>query len=78
MELACGISKEQIPQIASAFEIEIHRQKGEIVCNVKETESVVKLDAIEDGSRFRTEMNVIEMQIAMAIENPMLFNPLAK
>ena len=48
VELARGISEKQVPQVASAFEIKIHRQEREIVGNVDETESVIKLDAIED------------------------------
>ena len=73
-QFACSISEKQIPHVASAFEIKIHRQKGEIVGDVDETKPIVELNAIEDGRRFRREMDVIEMQIAMAIKNPMLLN----
>src|SRR5437899_1225377 len=48
LKFAGGGLQSQICQIAAAFEIEVHRQEGEIVGNVDETESVIKLDAIED------------------------------
>src|SRR5205823_8085671 len=70
----CGISEKQVSQIRAAFEIKIHRQKGEIVGDVNESKPVVKLNAIENRSRFRREMNMIQMQVAVAIENPMLLN----
>ena len=75
MKLAHRGLKKQIRQVASAFQIKIHPQKREIVCNVDETEAIVELDAIEDRGRGGSEMDVIEMQIAVAIENPMLLNP---
>src|SRR5439155_17433408 len=78
VELARGISEEQVPQVASAFEIKIHRQEREIVGNVDEAKPIVKLDAIEDSSRFRREMDVVEVQIPMTIANAVLLNPLAK
>ena len=56
------------------FEIKIHREKCEIVRDVDEAEAVVELDAIEDGHRLRREMDVIEVQIAVAIANPTLLN----
>ena len=52
------------------FEVEIHRQKCQVVRDVDEAESIVELYTIEDGYRFRREMDVIETQIAMAIANP--------
>jgi len=70
--------QKQLRQIASTVEVKIHRQKCEIVGDINETKPVVKLDAIEDGGCFRSEMDVIEVQIAVAIENPMLLNPIAK
>src|ERR1044071_2615436 len=41
-----------ISKIAATLEIEIHRQKSEIVCDIDEAKPVVKLDAIENGGRF--------------------------
>ena len=77
-KFACRISEKQVSRVPSAFEIEIHCQKREVVGDVYETEAVVKLDAIEDGGRLRSEMDVIEVQIAVAIKNPVVFNPLAQ
>lgn len=60
------------------LEIKIHRQEGEVIRDVDEAEPVVEFDAIEDGCRFRREMNVIEVQVAMAIANPALLNTFLK
>ena len=73
-KVARSISQKQVSQVTSALEIEIHRQKREVVGDVDEAESVVELDAIKDGGRLRAKMDVIEMQIAVAIEDPMLLN----
>ena len=60
------------------FEIKVHGQKCEIIRDVDEAEAIVKLDAIEDGRRFRSNMDVIEVQIAVAIANPVLLNSFPK
>ena len=75
-EFARGISKQEVTKLVLHLEIEIHRQKCEIIRDVDEAESIVELDTIEDGCRFRREMDVIEAQIAMAIANPPLLNAL--
>ena len=65
-------------RVRAAFEIKVHRQKCEIVRDVDEAEAVVKLDAIEDDVALRSDMDVIEVQIAVAIANPMLLNSFPK
>ena len=78
MKFPCAISKEQIPQIASAFEIKIHRQKRDIISNVDEAETIVEFDAIKNGCRFRSQMNVVQVDITVAIPDPVLLNSPAK
>ena len=61
LKFARCVSEKRVSQVAPAFEIEIHRQKRDIVCDVDKAKAVVELDAVEDGNRFRREMDVVEM-----------------
>ena len=70
--------EKQVRQVAATFEIEIHRQEGDVVCDVDETETVVELDAIEDRQCLRRDVNVVEVQIAMTVADPVLLNSLKK
>src|SRR5437899_1649962 len=77
-KFAGRVSKQQIRQISAAFEVKIHCQEREIVRDVDETEPVVELDAIEDRQPVRREVNVVEVEIAMAIADSMLLHSLEK
>src|SRR5207249_9565929 len=76
-KFARRISEKQICQVASLFEIEIHRQKGEIVSDIDEAEAVVEFDAIENRQCSWRDVDVIEVEIAVAIVNAMLLNSFA-
>ena len=58
------------------FEVEIHREKGEIVRDVDEAQAIAELDAIENRDRFRRDVDVIEVQVAMAIANALFCDAL--
>ena len=72
------ISQKQICEVASPFEIEVHRQKGEIIGDVDKAETVVEFDAIENRQCSWRDVDVIEVEIAVAIVNAMLLNSFAK
>ena len=72
------ISEKQICQVASPLEIEIHRQKGEIVSDIDEAEAIVEFDAIENRQCIWRDVDVVEVEIAVAIVNAMLLNSFAK
>ena len=55
--------------------VEIHCQKGEVVRPIEIAETIVELDAVVDRKMPRTQMNMLEAQIAMAIANSMFTHP---
>src|SRR5207244_10795031 len=78
LKVAGRLVAKQVRQFAATFEIEIHRQEGDVVCDVDETETVVELDAIEDRQCLRRDVNVVEVEIAMTVADPVLLNSLKK
>ena len=59
-------------QIGAALVIEIHGQKGGVVGHVHVAEAVVELDAVVDLQRAGREMNVLQMQVPVAVEDASL------
>ena len=55
--------------------VEIHGQKSEVVRPIKVAETIVELDAIVNRKMPRSQMNVLQAQIAMAIANSMFTSP---
>jgi hypothetical protein len=62
-------AQKQIREIVSSFEVEIHREKGEVVRDIDKAEAIVELDAVEDGDRVARDVYVFETQIAVTIED---------
>ncbi len=54
------------------MKIQIHRQKSRIARDIKVAEAVVELDAVIDMQCVIRHVDVIEMQVAMAIADPAL------
>ena len=57
------------------MEVQVHRKKGRVVGHVHVAKTVVELDAVADVQGARRDMDVIEMQIAVAVPDAMLFSP---
>ena len=52
------------------MKIEIHREKRDVAGDVEMAEAVVELDAIVDVQRVIRHVDVVEVEVAMAIADP--------
>ena len=70
MEKLLEALHEMLRKIIMTVELKIHRQEREIARDINVTEAGVELDAVIDVHRIWGEMDVLQMQIAMAIADP--------
>ena len=61
-------------EIGPAFVVQIHRQEGGVVRHVHVAEAVVELDAVVDVQRARRDMNVFEVQVAVAVADALFLD----
>lgn len=67
--------RDEIPgQVRTTVIIKVHRQEGDVVGNVDVAEAIIKLDTIVDRERLRSEMNMLQMEVPVAIADPLLAN----
>lgn len=66
---------EMAGEIRPVVKIEIHREERRVAGDVDTAEPVVEFDAVVDRQPGRREMDVVEVQVAVAIANPILPNP---
>ena len=68
--------RNEIPgQVRTTVIVKVHRQEGDVVGNVDVAEAIIKLDTIVDRERLRSEMNMLQMEVPVAIADPLLTNP---
>ena len=74
-----GDARREMPgKIGAALVVEVHRQEGDVAGHVHVAEAVVELDAVVDVQRARREVDVFEMQVAVAVANPPRAHPRGK
>ena len=54
-------------EIFSPVEIEVHREKGNIRCDVPETKPFIKLDTVKYGDRITVDTDMLEVEIAVTV-----------
>ena len=67
LESAGEALREMAREFRVAGEVEIHRQERGVAGHVNVAEAVVEFDAVVNREAFPTEMNVLEVQVAVAI-----------
>src|SRR6266481_5356423 len=55
--------------------IQIHQQKGNLRSEIAAAQPGAELDAVEDLNAFRSEANMLAVEVTMHIANPTLFHP---
>src|SRR5205809_4430085 len=61
-------------QVGTALVIQIHRQEGDVTGHVHITEPIVEFNAVVNVQRPRCQMDMLQVQITVAIANPALLN----
>src|SRR4030095_12514831 len=62
-------------EVRAPFEIQVHREESNVAGYIHVPKAIVKFDAVVDVERARRKVNVLEVQVAMAIANPVLPDP---
>src|SRR6516162_1975356 len=75
IKLSGRIPEKEISKFMMPFKIKIHGEKCQIIRDIDKAQPIVKLNAVEDGRFIRCEMDVVDPQVAMAVSNSEVPNP---